>query len=132
MLTYAKKRCLYDVTFQYFIYFCAEHSHGISPTLERWEDNFIGPWATLNFYLPMGELSQMEGLKFFTFFLGGITAFFPYGRMVGSPSLTGHKLTHLSPTRNSLPVDSQSLIYTKPTFHETLTKIFFLQKLEKV
>ena len=51
----------------------------------RLGDNFIGPWGTLNFHLPLGAggvgglggLSQMGVLKFFTF--EGEQRDFPHG-----------------------------------------------------
>ena len=65
-------------------------------------DNFIGPCGTLNFYLPLGGLSQMRGLKSFTLF-GGDNKVFSSGGNAGSPFPTGQKSTHPSPTRESPP-----------------------------
>ena len=48
-------------------------NHGNPPPPPPQEDegyNFIGPWGTLNFYLPLGVLTQMGGLKSFTLFFG--------------------------------------------------------------
>ena len=86
--------------------------------------NFVGPWGTLNFYLPLGVLTQMGGLKSFTLFFweGGQQGFLGGW---GSPSPTGQKFTHPSPTRNSPPVDSPpNFYYPPPKVHPPLNSNF--------
>ena len=52
----------------------------------RLGDNFVGPWGTLNFHLPLWGLSQMGVLKFFTF--EGEQQDFLYGGEWWNPSPT--------------------------------------------
>ena len=72
-----------------------------SPTLRKMGgDDFIEPWGTLKFYLPLEGLSQMGGKIFYTF--GGGTRF---SLLRGWAEFLLHrqKYTHPSPTRKSPP-----------------------------
>ena len=96
-----------------------DHDMESSPPPGRWGGgggwcNFMRPWGTLNFHLPLGGLSQIGGLKF-SIRLWGQQRFLYWGDG-GSPSPTGQKLL-IPPTRKSLP--SRLL---PPTFY-SLTKV---------
>ena len=126
MLTYAKKRCLCEVTLQYFIYFCTEHSHGIS-SQEGGGENFIQPWGTLHFHLPLGGAEPNEGFKIFHTFWEVITGFSLMGGR-------GESLLYLPKIHPSLshqevpPSRLPDANLHKAHFHETLTKIYFIAK----
>ena len=74
-----------------------------NPHPKKMGDNFIGPWGTLNFHLPLGRLSKMWGLKSFTLLRGGTTRLSLLGGMGVSTSPTGQKFTHPFFTRKSAP-----------------------------
>ena len=108
----------------------------LTPTPGRWGDNFMGPWETLNFHLPpLGELSQMEGLKFSTLFYGeggdgrGCNRVFSTGGWRES-ILTGPKLL-ISPIGKVFPIDSphQRFIPPNPLNSTFLLKTFFQSRI---
>ena len=42
-----------------------------SPSPTRWWNNFIGPWVTLDFYLPLEGLAKWRGFKISPLFCWG-------------------------------------------------------------
>ena len=76
-------------------------------------DNFIGPWLALNFHLALrGGLSQVGGLKFFTYLERGQQGFLSWGTMEGgSPPPLGQKVPHPFPNRKSPPSKQQFSCY---------------------
>ena len=78
------------------------------PLLGRW-DNFMGPWRTLNFHLPLWGLSQMGELKFSTRFWGDSRLFSNGGTERVLPLLA--KSYSFLPPEKVFPEDSPHQIF---------------------
>ena len=69
-----------------------------NPPPGRWGDNFVRPWETLNFHLPLGGLAKWGGGVKILHTFGGMTTGFSLLGDGGSPSPTGQKsLKNYSP-----------------------------------